>query len=266
MKDIIGNFESLPYKRSMILDVVKMSSYRFYMEAYAEIDVTVPREIIEKFQKETGEKISFAAFIAHCIGKAVSEHKEVHALRKGKKVIVFDDVDIMLPIERIIDGKPFPTQLIVRKANEKSVKEIHNEVRGIQFAKDDKYSTEVSRKKLKMLYKLPSPVRQLVFWRRLRKNPFFLKKTAGTIQLVTIGMFGKGTSGWGVNLGFLPVIIVIGGIAKKPRLEDGKVVNREYLNLTVKVDHEMVDGAPATRFGSRMIDFIVNGSGLEEFQ
>ena len=265
MKDLIGNYERLPYKRSLIMDVVKLSSHRFYMEAYAEIDITKPREIIKKYKEKNGETISFAAFIAHCIGKAVSEHKEVHALRKGKKIIVFDDVDVMLPVERIIDGKPFPTQLIIRKSNEKSVREIHDEVRGIQRDKSGAYSTEVSRKKLKLLYKLPGPIRQLVFWRRLRKNPFFLKKTAGTINLVSIGMFRKGTSGWGVNLGFLPVIIVLGGISKKPILNDGKVVNRDYLNLTIKIDHEMVDGAPATRFGSTLIDYIINGSGLKEF-
>jgi pyruvate/2-oxoglutarate dehydrogenase complex dihydrolipoamide acyltransferase (E2) component len=265
MKDLIGDYEEFPFKRNLQMDVVKLSSYRYYMEAYADIDVTKPREIIRKYKKKTGKTISFSAFIAYCIGRAVSKHKEVHALRKGKKVIMFDDVDIMIPVERIVDGKHFPTQLILRKANEKSLKELHDEVRGRQKDKEEKYSTQVSRRRLDLLYKLPSPIRNLVFWRRVRKNPFFLKKIAGTVNLVSIGMFGKGTGGWGVNLGFLPVVIVIGGISKKARIIEGKVVNREFLNLTIKVDHEMVDGAPATRFGMTIIDLIVNGSGLEEF-
>ncbi|MCG3221846.1 MAG: dihydrolipoamide acyltransferase, partial [Candidatus Heimdallarchaeota archaeon] len=213
MSDTIGNYEEIPFRRNLIKDVIKMSQYRFFMEGYAEVDITKPREIIDAHKEKVGETISFTGFIAKCVGQAVSENKEVHALRKGKKVVIFDDVDIMLPIEKIIDGKPFPAVLILRKSNEKSLREIHNEIRGLQKKEDEIISTQVSKKKFDMLYKLPSPIRNLVFWRRLRKNPFYLKKTAGTVNLVAIGMFGKGNSGWGVNLGFLPVIIIIGGIS-----------------------------------------------------
>lgn len=261
-----GNYTELPYKRSLVKDVVKLSHHRFFMEGFAEIDITKPREIIENHKEITGEKISFTAFIAKCVGQAVSEHKEVHALRKGKKVIIFDDVDIMVPVEKKIDGKPFPTVLTIRKTNEKTLREIHDEIRGLQKEKEEKYSTQISRKKIDLLLKFPGPIRNLIFWRRIRKNPFYLKKISGTVNLVAIGMFGKGTSGWGVNLGYLPVIIIIGGIAKKPRLHDDKLVNRDFLNLTIKVDHEMVDGAPATRFGSRLIDLIENAFGLEDFK
>jgi len=36
-----------------------------------------------KNTKRTGEQLSFTAWIMKCIGQAVSEHKEVHAIRKG---------------------------------------------------------------------------------------------------------------------------------------------------------------------------------------
>lgn len=265
MSKLIGNYEEQPFKRSLVKDVVKLSRHRFFMEGYAEIDITKSREIIQSHKEKTGETISFTAFIAKCIGQAVSDHKEVHALRKGRKVVIFDDVDIMVPVEKTIDGKPFPTVLTVRKTNEKNLREIHNEIRGLQKEEEEKYSTQVSRKKLDTLYKLPGPIRNLIFWRRVRKNPFYLKKISGTVNLVSIGMFGKGNSGWGVNLGFLPVIIVIGGISKKPRIFDDKLVNRDFLNLTIKVDHEMVDGAPATRFVVKLINLIENAFGLEEF-
>ncbi|NPD88251.1 MAG: dehydrogenase [Asgard group archaeon] len=266
MNKYTGNYEELPFKRSLVKDVVRLSKNRFFMEGYAEIDITKSRELIKNHKEKTGETISFTAFIAKCIGQAVFEHKEVHALRKGRKVIIFDDVDIMIPVEKIIDGKPFPTALTVRKSNAKSLREIHNEIRGLQKEKDEKYSTQISRKRFDTLYKLPRPIRNLIFWRKVKKNPFYLKKISGTINLVSIGMFGKGTSGWGVNLGFLPVIIIIGGISKKPRIYDGKLLNRDFLNLTIKIDHEMVDGAPATRFSARLIDLIENAFGLEDFK
>lgn len=39
---------------------------------------------------------------------------------------------------------------------------------------------------------------------------------------------------------------------------------REYLNLMVRFDHDIVDGAPATRFTQRLKELIENGHGFEE--
>jgi pyruvate/2-oxoglutarate dehydrogenase complex dihydrolipoamide acyltransferase (E2) component len=69
-------------------------------------------------------------------------------------------------------------------------------------------------------------------------------------------MFGKG-GGWG--LGFLPTHtlgITVGGIAEKPGAVDGQIAIREYLNLTVAFDHDIVDGAPAARFAKKLTGLI----------
>ena len=135
-----------------------------------------------------------------------------------------------------------------------------------QSAEDGEMSTAVERKKLKLLLKLPKFIRHQLLWGRAKRNPLFLKKNNGTVQVTAIGMFGQGKKGWGINLGFAPVCIVIGGISEQPRLIEGKLVNREFLNLTVKVDHITVDGAPAVRFGNDLLNFIENAHGLEEFE
>jgi hypothetical protein len=44
---------------------------------------------------------------------------------------------------------------------------------------------------------------------------------------------------------------------------DGRVVGREYLSLTISVDHEVVDGAPAARFTRRLNELIESGYGLD---
>jgi pyruvate/2-oxoglutarate dehydrogenase complex dihydrolipoamide acyltransferase (E2) component len=57
---------------------------------------------------------------------------------------------------------------------------------------------------------------------------------------------------------------VVGGIAWKPAVVEGRVEPREILNLTVTFDHDIVDGAPATRFTRRLVELIESGYGLGE--
>ncbi len=86
----------------------------------------------------------------------------------------------------------------------------------------------------------------------------------GTVALTSVGMFGGGHSGWGVSPTFHPVVLVVGSIAWKPVVVEGRVEPREILNLTVTFDHDIVDGGPATRFVRRLVGLIESGYGLDE--
>jgi len=44
---------------------------------------------------------------------------------------------------------------------------------------------------------------------------------------------------------------------------EGRVEPREILNLTVMLDHEIIDGGPAARFTHRLVELIQSGYGLE---
>ena len=44
----------------------------------------------------------------------------------------------------------------------------------------------------------------------------------------------------------------VGGIGVKPGVVDGSIAIREYLSLTISLDHNLIDGAPAVRFTSRL--------------
>jgi pyruvate/2-oxoglutarate dehydrogenase complex dihydrolipoamide acyltransferase (E2) component len=77
-------------------------------------------------------------------------------------------------------------------------------------------------------------------------------------------MFGK-SGGWGI--GFLPTHtlgLTVGGIAQKPGVHEGQIEVREYLNLTLSFDHDIVDGAPAARFTRKLIELIETATVLEE--
>jgi pyruvate/2-oxoglutarate dehydrogenase complex dihydrolipoamide acyltransferase (E2) component len=75
-------------------------------------------------------------------------------------------------------------------------------------------------------------------------------------------MFGSG-GGWGISPTNYSLQLTVGGIGEKPGVVDGEVVPREYLSLTVTVDHDVVDGAPAARFVQRLKELVEGASGLE---
>jgi len=51
----------------------------------------------------------------------------------------------------------------------------------------------------------------------------------------------------------------LGTITRKPWVHGGQIAQREILNLTVSMDHDVIDGAPARRFIQDLIKHIENG-------
>jgi pyruvate/2-oxoglutarate dehydrogenase complex dihydrolipoamide acyltransferase (E2) component len=88
----------------------------------------------------------------------------------------------------------------------------------------------------------------------LKLNPIWMKCVAGTLVVSSIGMFGKG-AGWGVPfLSSHSLGLLVGGIVEKPMAHNGGIALREFLHLTVSSDHDVVDEAPAARFGRTLAE------------
>lgn len=85
---------------------------RHHIPTLAEVDVTAARAAIAKRKAETGEGLSFTGWVISCLAKAASEHKRVHALRLGRhRVILFDDVDVAIVVQRRLEGTGPPEYL-----------------------------------------------------------------------------------------------------------------------------------------------------------
>jgi pyruvate/2-oxoglutarate dehydrogenase complex dihydrolipoamide acyltransferase (E2) component len=101
----------------------------------------------------------------------------------------------------------------------------------------------------------------MLAWRFLLGNPEWFKRFGGTVGISSVGMFGP-AGGWGIPIAPPTLMITVGGIATKPRYVDGELQARELLDLTISVDHEVVDGAPAARFARRLAELVGQGAGL----
>jgi hypothetical protein len=153
--------------------------------------------------------VSFTAYLVYCLGRALDEHKALHAYRHGrKKLVVFDDVDVNTLLEkRKPDGSLVPVTYIVRAANRKSLAEVNHELR--QASASDLHNDEGVRRRRKLM-RLPRVVRAALWWRMLR-DPARLKREMGTAGLSDVGSLIAARPSWGVASSFLTGRLLEGG-------------------------------------------------------
>jgi pyruvate/2-oxoglutarate dehydrogenase complex dihydrolipoamide acyltransferase (E2) component len=246
-----------PTYRLPILETLQTWALKHPIHGLIEVDVTRARRLIRDYAAETGETLSFTGFIIACVGQAVDENKAVHAIRNWRnELVLFDDVDLTTVVEVTKEEHKYPVTHIIRSANRKTFKEIHTEIRQVQTSKNERPKSS-RRKAMRLLGLLPIFVRK-IFYRIASKNPWWMKRNVGTVALTAVGMFSQG-GGWGIPIAVTPLFITLGGITEKPGVIQGQVVIREYLSLTLTFDHDVVDGAPAARFTSRLKELIECG-------
>ena len=241
---------SFPTSRLATIDIGAAAFGKHHICALIEFDVTKAREKIRQLADE-GDKISFNAWVIKCIGEAISENKLIHGIRKGKReIIIFDDIDISIMVEREVDGEKVPLPYVIRKVNGKNIREISTEIEAAkkQLIKgEENYVLGESKNNLimKSYYALPGFIRSF-FWQQAIKRPFLVKHNMGTVMITSVGMMGE-VHGWVIPTSLHPLCFAIGSIVKKPGVVNDQIEIREVLYLTALVDHDVIDGAPAIR-------------------
>jgi len=258
---VAPDHQALPFSklRQVMAAAYQSVRNRPMIHGLIEVDVTKARAFLRAYKATTGESLSFTAFLIACLSKAVEEDKTVQAFRKGgKRLVVFDDVDVYMPVEREVDGQSQLMVAIIRAANRKTIRAIHGEIRAAQEADVAKALTW-----LRFVPRVLFRPYMWLFWRISSVYPRFRKKQLGTVGITAVGMFGKG-AGWGIPASFpTPLMVTVGGIGERYTIVDGQSVPREYLCLTISVDHDTVDGAPAARLTERLEELIESGYGLD---
>jgi pyruvate/2-oxoglutarate dehydrogenase complex dihydrolipoamide acyltransferase (E2) component len=261
-----GYYEITDFPKARIpsLDFLSLGDRNHYVKGLIEFDVTNGINKIREHEKNTGKKISFTAWLLKCIGQAAHEFKEVHSMRMGKnKIITFNDVDISIAVEKTIEGVKSPMPLVIRKTNKKTVMEINDEIRKAQ-SEELSGATVLGENEIKTEMKyylsLPGWMRRYLIRRKL-KDPIKTKQLMGTIIVTSVGMFGN-LYGWPIPTTCHPLAFGVGSITKKPSVIGDKIKIREYLPMTILFNHDVIDGAPAARFISRLGELIESEFGL----
>lgn len=269
MTDGIEKYEEFRFpKHRELLGTLESLGPRHPIQVLAEFDVTKARKCLRDYKERTGQGLSFTAWLIKCLAQAVGEDKKVQAYRKGKKLIVFEDVDVGFTIERESGSEGMIVGSIIRKANEKTVLQIHDEVRAAQGEKAT-HGVIVGEKEEARLagrfQSVPGFVRRIMV-SRYRRDPFVRKRTQGTVGISSVGNVvgeSQGFSGFPLGSGPYPLWLTVGNISRKLGLVDGKAEACDYLPANVVFDHDVIDGADATRFLARLGELLAEAYGLE---
>lgn len=262
MNDEQSGFEVIPFptSRRLVIDSARLSHRKHAIFGLLEVDVTCARARLRAHKASTGQSLSFTAFVAACLGRAVDVHKGVHAYRNWRRqLVLFDEVDIATSIEIRLEEQTFPLAHIIRAANRRTVQDIHTEIRSIQ-ANPQKSLGKPGL--MPWFLRLPPFIRDIAYG-ALMSNPHAIKKNIGTVQLTAVGMFGSG-GGWAVTPSLYTMAAAVGGIASKPGVVNGQIEPREVLSLTLTFDHDIVDGAPAARFAAHFVELLESAYGLPQ--
>ncbi|NIK59176.1 2-oxo acid dehydrogenase subunit E2 [Kribbella shirazensis] len=247
---------AVPWVRQLVIDTGRAARRRHAIHGLFEVDVTSARAALRR----NGEGHYFTAFVIHCVAAAVAEDPTVQAYRdpRGREV-VFDEVDIGLPVEVVVDGQPFAFTHVLRDAARRSVDELYDEIHAVKT--DPHLSPSVRKAPWVHAYLLLPGFVRVALLGSLHRLPHRQRALAGTVGVTAVGMFGAG-GGWGIGFQLHTLSIVVGGVARRPIFFQGVLVEREFLQLTVSLDHDVVDGAPAARFVGRLRELITSGDGI----
>jgi pyruvate/2-oxoglutarate dehydrogenase complex dihydrolipoamide acyltransferase (E2) component len=247
----------VPVLRRTTRDFSSLGRGRNLMRGFVEVDVTDTRRLLREHRARTGEAVSLTAYLVSCVARAAHENPQVHSLLdwRGRNCTP-ERVDMTVMMEA--DGRegPVPLAVVIRDVQALTPSGVSEEIRAGKLRGGD------NARAASVAGRLPALVR------RVALRLFLLDgrngaRVGGTIAVTAVGMFAR-RGGWGTGLPMHPLTVTIGGLARKPGLVGDQVVPREFLSLTLEVDHDVVDGAAAARFTERFCRLLESGENLVE--
>jgi pyruvate/2-oxoglutarate dehydrogenase complex dihydrolipoamide acyltransferase (E2) component len=233
-----------PPGRRLVTAAIRSGRRIVPMHGLFEVDISAARRLLA----EHDPPLSLTAFVIASLGRAVATHPEVHAYRNWRgKLVQHRGVDIQTLIEVPTPHGPFGMVHVIRDADVRGVADLSAELRAV---KADSTSTTSGR----LLSTLASAGGRVPGGYRLMYAVMRRSRRAhlatGTVQVTAVGMFGGG-GGFAIAPPTLASLtVVVGGASSRPVAVGGQIEVRDVLDLTVTIDHNVVDGAPATRFAA----------------
>jgi pyruvate/2-oxoglutarate dehydrogenase complex dihydrolipoamide acyltransferase (E2) component len=118
-----------PSSRQLTFDLGRVGLAKHHVRALLEVDVTEARRLIKQ-SRHRGRKISFTAWLIKTTADCVALHPPIAGINhpKSNKVLVFEDVDISIIVEKVVHGARVPLPYVVRKADKKTLCQIQDEI------------------------------------------------------------------------------------------------------------------------------------------
>ncbi|QGY47977.1 dehydrogenase [Maribellus comscasis] len=214
-----------------------------------EIDVTDLEKYISAKRKE-GIKITLTHIITLIVGRAIKlEVPELNTFVKRGKIVNRPQIDAMVSV-LLQDGEMGSVK--IENIDKLNISELSDEIaKKIKASRKGNENNTMQSKD--SLSKIPWPFRSWVFYLyrlftihwgfsfpviKLSANSF------GSYVVSNIGTLGL-DSGYGALLpsANVSIVMILGGVNKKPVVVNDEIVPRRILSLSATLDHRVVDGS-----------------------
>lgn len=243
----------LPRERLLVLDLLSLAAGQRTVHGLVEVDITTARRLCAT----AADPPTLTAILLASLGRAVARHPELNARRAGRRLVLFDDVDVAVSVERELASGRMPLPHVVRRTSLRSASDIGAELAEVRRVPVGGAGDLVGRP---WVARTPAVVRRMGA-RAAGRLPAAVARFGPPIGLSSLGMFG---AGWGIPLSPMTLMVTVGGSSRRLVPVDGRAEEREMVPLTLSVDHAVVDGAPAARFAATFRRLVEDAAVLTE--
>ena len=162
-------------------------------------------------------------------------------------------VDVATMVEICTPQGPVAIAHVLRDADIRAVPELTAEPRQVKRDPWASFSGRLLERAAPAATRIPGalPAMYAVMARSVTA-----RQHIGTIAVTAVGMFAGGAGFGIIPLSVMSLDVIVGGMSQRPRVVDGQVTIRDVVDLTLAIDHNVVDGAPASRFGAELRELL----------
>jgi len=226
------------------------------MQGLVDLDVTTANRLLAG----SDPPATLTAFVVASVARAAAAHPQVHAYRDWRgRLVTHHHVDVVTMIEIPTPQGPFGLAHVLRDADIRDVPDLTAEIHRVK--RDPAASRGGGRLERAMpaAALIPGAARAMY---AVMARSVAVRQRVGTVAVTAVGMFAGG-GGYGLTpMTLMTLEVVVGGMTQRPRVVDGRIEVRDVLDLAIAIDHNVVDGAPATRFCAELRDIIESAAVL----
>ena len=233
----------MPRARGGILDVIHLVGKPAPAATlFLDVDMTWAENLRKEYAQK-GLKITATAIVLKAIGIAQLEHPDSRTMMlPWGSVLTLNEIVAGFTVEKYIDGVPGVFLGTVRDPHLKSLEQIGDELK----AYGTKSMEEVVDLEVQSRFSaFPLWLRRMIIWIGIHIPSVRLKYMGASFGVSSLGKYGIRT--------LIPPCITtsvfgVGCVEERAVVQNGEIVVRPILTLSLNFDHRAIDGAPASRF------------------
>ena len=249
--------KKISFLRRAVIASASITKQKNTIHSMTEVDITIPRNLIKEYEKNTGLRISFTGYITSCFIKAISLFPEMNSFISGNKMVRLKNITVSILVERNIDNENVPEPMVIENAEKLTCLDITKKIRSAQGNTESKLGSLTG---FSWFSSIPGFL--LKSFVKMADRNIKMGVKYGKLAITAAGMFSKEPL-WFIPHGSATVLLTIGSIIHRVIETDGNYEKHEHLCLTASFDHDIIDGAPAARFMNELVKEIKSGDALK---